>query len=117
MILGSVRFRAFIEPPCPVSCPALASSWLLILRCRWTHLGESSFVSGPGASTLHMVIFSKVNLGVSPVSTHRKSLVSVGRRLCFYWQAISMRRAERRASCNASNGGPEPRRLRYAVPT
>jgi putrescine transport system permease protein len=32
----------------------------------WDDLVISSFTSGPGSSTLPMVVFSKVRLGVSP---------------------------------------------------
>ena len=51
---------------CPVIAPALISGWLLAFTLSLDDLVVASFVSGPGASTLPMVIFSKVRLGVSP---------------------------------------------------
>jgi putrescine transport system permease protein len=45
---------------------ALVSGWLLGFTLSLDDLVIASFVSGPGSSTLPMVIFSKVRLGVSP---------------------------------------------------
>ena len=66
MDLGSGPVRAFIDTTLPIIAPALASGWLLSFTLSLDDLVISSFVSGPGASTLPMVIFSKVKLGVSP---------------------------------------------------
>src|ERR1700733_6155417 len=66
MDLGSGPVRAFVDTTLPSIVPALTSSWLLSFTLSLDDLVISSFVSGPGASTLPMVIFSKVKLGVSP---------------------------------------------------
>ncbi len=50
----------------PLIAPALLSGWLLAFTLSWDDLVISQFVAGPGSSTLPMVIFSKVRLGVSP---------------------------------------------------
>ena len=50
----------------PIIFPAILSGWLLAFTLSWDDLVISSFTSGPGASTLPMVVFSKVRLGVSP---------------------------------------------------
>ena len=50
----------------PVIAPALVSGWLLAFTLSLDDLVITSFVAGPGSSTLPMVIFSKVRLGVSP---------------------------------------------------
>ena len=44
----------------------MVSGWLLAFTLSLDDLVIASFVSGPGASTLPMVIFSKVRLGISP---------------------------------------------------
>jgi putrescine transport system permease protein len=44
----------------------LLSGWLLAFTLSLDDLVISGFVSGPGANTLPMLIFSKVKLGVSP---------------------------------------------------
>ena len=66
MDLGAGPVGAFIDTTLPLIAPALLSSWLLSFTLSLDDLVISSFVSGPGASTLPMVIFSKVKLGVTP---------------------------------------------------
>jgi len=64
--LGAGPVRVFFDITLPVIAPALISGWLLAFTLSLDDLVIASFVSGPGASTLPMVIFSKVRLGVSP---------------------------------------------------
>lgn len=64
--LGAGPVRVFFDITLPVISPALISGWLLAFTLSLDDLVIASFVSGPGASTLPMVIFSKVRLGVSP---------------------------------------------------
>lgn len=64
--LGAKPVRVFFDVTLPVIAPALVSGWLLSFTLSLDDLVIASFVSGPGASTLPMVIFSKVRLGVSP---------------------------------------------------
>ena len=44
----------------------MIAGWLLAFTLSLDDLVIASFVSGPGSSTLPMVVFSKVRLGVSP---------------------------------------------------
>ena len=46
--------------------PAVAAGWLLAFTLSLDDVVIASFVTGPGASTLPIVIFSSVRLGVSP---------------------------------------------------
>jgi len=64
--LGARPVTAFLLVTLPMLAPALASGWLLAFTLSLDDLVIASFVSGPGSSTLPMVIFSKVRLGVSP---------------------------------------------------
>lgn len=64
--LGARPVRVFFDITLPAIAPALVSGWLLSFTLSLDDLVIASFVSGPGASTLPMVIFSKVRLGVSP---------------------------------------------------
>lgn len=66
MDLGARPVRVFFDVTLPVIAPALVSGWLLAFTLSLDDLVIASFVSGPGSSTLPMVIFSKVRLGVSP---------------------------------------------------
>jgi putrescine transport system permease protein len=66
----------------PTIAPALVSGWLLAFTLSLDDLVIASFVSGPGASTLPMVVFSKVRLGVSPdvnaLATIMIGIVAIG---------------------------------------
>ncbi|MDB5529340.1 MAG: transporter permease subunit [Devosia sp.] len=66
MDLGATPARVFFDITLPIIAPALVSGWLLGFTLSLDDLVIASFVSGPGSSTLPMVIFSKVRLGVSP---------------------------------------------------
>ncbi|HUI61731.1 MAG TPA: ABC transporter permease subunit [Steroidobacteraceae bacterium] len=95
MDLGSGPARAFIEITLPIIAPALISSWLLCFTLSLDDLVISSFVSGPGASTLPMVIYSKVKLGVSPDVNALASLIIGLVGVCVIGAGYYMRRAER----------------------
>ena len=64
--LGAKPMRVFFDVTLPAIAPAMVSGWLLAFTLSLDDLVVASFVSGPGSSTLPMVIFSKVRLGVSP---------------------------------------------------
>jgi putrescine transport system permease protein len=50
----------------PLIVPALIAGWLLAFTLSLDDLVVASFTSGPGSSTLPMLIYSKVKLGVTP---------------------------------------------------
>jgi putrescine transport system permease protein len=64
--LGARPAKVFFLVTLPIIFPALLSGWLLAFTLSLDDLVIASFVSGPGSSTLPMVVFSKVRLGVSP---------------------------------------------------
>jgi putrescine transport system permease protein len=66
MDLGARPAKVFFLITLPIILPALLSGWLLAFTLSIDDLVITSFVAGPGSSTLPMVIFSKVRLGVSP---------------------------------------------------
>src|SRR5579864_6262078 len=96
MDLGARPARAFLEITLPIIAPAIISSWLLCFTLSLDDLVISSFVAGPGASTLPMVIYSKVKLGVSPDINALASLIICGVGVCIITAGYLMRRAERR---------------------
>jgi putrescine transport system permease protein len=96
MDLGSGPARAFLEITLPLLAPALLSSWLLSFTLSLDDLVISSFVSGPGASTLPMVIYSKVKLGVSPDINALASLIICAVGACVLTAGYFMRRADQR---------------------
>ena len=66
MDLGGRPVAVFFDITVPMLLPALISGWLLAFTLSLDDLVISSFVSGPGATTLPMFIFAKVRLGVTP---------------------------------------------------
>ncbi|QPH54484.1 ABC transporter permease subunit [Pontivivens ytuae] len=64
--LGARQPGIFLGITLPVIAPAVVSGWLLAFTLSLDDLVIASFVSGQGSSTLPMVIYSKVRLGVSP---------------------------------------------------
>ena len=66
MDLGAKPVSLFFLITLPLIAPAILSGWLLSFTLSLDDLVIASFVSGPGNSTLPMVIFSKVRLGVTP---------------------------------------------------
>src|ERR1700720_4351507 len=101
MDLGSGPARAFLEITLPILAPAILSSWLLSFTLSLDDLVISSFVSGPGASTLPMVIYSKVKLGVSPDINALASIIICAVGACVIFAGHLMRRAERRRALEA----------------
>jgi putrescine transport system permease protein len=96
MDLGAGPVRAFLDTTLPGLAPALVSSWLLSFTLSLDDLVISSFVSGPGASTLPMVIFSKVKLGVTPDVNALASLIICAVGVCVIVAGYLMRGKERR---------------------
>jgi putrescine transport system permease protein len=82
MDLGARPGRVFFQITLPIIAPALVSGWLLAFTLSLDDLVIASFVSGPGASTLPMIIYSKVRLGLSPeinaLATIMISVVALG---------------------------------------
>jgi putrescine transport system permease protein len=66
MDLGARPLRVFFDITMPSIAPAMVSGWLLAFTLSLDDVVIASFVSGPGATTLPMLIFSKVRLGVTP---------------------------------------------------
>jgi putrescine transport system permease protein len=66
MDLGGRPLRVVFDITLPLIAPAMIAGWLLAFTLSLDDLVIASFVSGPGSTTLPMLIFSKVKLGVSP---------------------------------------------------
>ena len=113
MDLGSTPLRVLWDITLPIIAPAMISGWLLAFTLSLDDLVIASFTSGPGGTTLPMLIFSKVKLGVTPdinaLATIIVCIVTVGVVLA----GILMMRSERqrqldeqRAQAEAS--APQP---------
>ncbi len=64
--LGASPAVAFATVTLPMMAPALVAGWLLAFTLSLDDVVIASFVSGPGATTLPMVLFSQLRLGPTP---------------------------------------------------
>lgn len=64
--LGARPLKVFFVITLPVIAPSLAAAWLLAFTLSLDDVVVAQFVSGPGATTLPIEVFSSVRLGVSP---------------------------------------------------
>jgi putrescine transport system permease protein len=94
--LGARPVKVFLTVTLPLIAPALVAGWLLSFTLSLDDLVIASFVSGPGASTLPMVIFSKVRLGVSPMINALATIIVALVTLAVIVTGIVMHRAEKR---------------------
>lgn len=82
MDLGARPAKVFFVITLPIIAPAIVSGWLLAFTLSLDDVVVASFVSGPGSTTLPMVIFSSVKFGISPqinaLATLMVTVVSVG---------------------------------------
>ncbi|WP_030070249.1 ABC transporter permease subunit [Halomonas alkaliantarctica] len=94
MDLGSPPVKTFFFITLPVISPALAAGWLLAFTLSLDDLVIASFVSGPGANTLPMVVFSSVRMGVSPKINALATLIILAVSLATFIAWYFMRRGE-----------------------
>jgi len=73
--LGARPAKVFMVITLPLIAPSLISGWLLAFALSLDDLVIASFLSGPGATTLPMLIFSSIRLGVSPEINALASLI------------------------------------------
>lgn len=64
--LGAPPARVFWAVTLPMLRPAVVAGWLLAFVLSFDDLVVASFVAGPQSTTLPMVVFSAIRLGVSP---------------------------------------------------
>ncbi len=99
MDLGARPATVFLRITLPLIMPAIVSGWLLSFTLSWDDVVISQFVAGPSSTTLPMVIFSKVRLGVSPdvnaLATLMVLVVTIGVVASALWMRANERRHAR----------------------
>ncbi|MGA1578976.1 MAG: ABC transporter permease subunit [Steroidobacteraceae bacterium] len=109
MDLGARPWKVFMVITLPIIFPAILAGWLLAFTLSWDDLVITSFVSGPGSSTLPIVIFSKVRLGVSPdinaLATIMVGIVAIGVVATGLYLQHQERRRERDVQAALANHG------------
>ena len=104
MDLGARPGKIFFVITLPIIAPALISGWLLAFTISLDDLVTTSFVSGPGSSTLPMVIFSKVRLGVSPDINALASIMVLLVTIGVIIAGVLIARQEKRAPARYADG-------------
>ena len=66
MDLGSRPWQVLKDVTLPIIMPAILSGWLLAFTISIDDVVITNFTTGPGATTLPILIWSKVRLGVTP---------------------------------------------------
>ncbi|MCW3782733.1 ABC transporter permease subunit [Defluviimonas salinarum] len=66
MDLGSRPWQVMKDITLPVISPAIMSGWLLAFTISLDDVVITNFTTGPGTTTLPILIWSKVKLGVTP---------------------------------------------------
>jgi putrescine transport system permease protein len=105
MDLGGRPFRVVFDITLPLIAPAMVAGWLLAFTLSLDDLVIATFVSGPGSSTLPMLIFSKVKLGVTPdinaLATLIILFVSIGVIVAWYAARQMQRHTEKNMQATA----------------
>ena len=96
MDLGSRPWQVMFDITLPVISPAILSGWLLAFTISLDDVVISSFVTGPGSTTLPLLVWSKVRLGVTPDINALATLMVLAVGIGVVAAGIIMNRAERR---------------------
>ncbi len=96
MDLGAKPWKVFFLITIPMIAPSLAAGAMMSFALSLDDLVLASFVSGPGATTLPMEVFSAVRLGVKPEINAVASLILLSVSLFTFVAWYFTRRAEER---------------------
>ena len=96
MDLGSRPWQVLFDITLPVISPAILSGWLLAFTISLDDVVITSFTTGPGSTTLPLLIWSKVKLGVTPDINALATLMVLAVGLGVIIAGIVMNRAEAR---------------------
>jgi putrescine transport system permease protein len=96
MDLGSRPWQVMRDVTLPVISPAILSGWLLAFTISMDDVVITNFTTGPGTTTLPILIWSKVKLGVTPDINALASLIVLVVGVCVITAGVVMNRTERR---------------------
>ena len=94
--LGAKPFKVLTAITIPQLTPALVSGWLLAFTLSLDDLVIASFVTGPGANTLPILIFSRIRLGLRPDINALATIIILFVAVCVAIAAIILFRQQRR---------------------
>lgn len=96
MDLGSRPWQVLRDVTLPLISPAILAGWLLAFTISLDDVVITSFTTGPGATTLPLLIWSKVKLGVTPDINALATLMVATVGLGVVVAGLVLTRAERR---------------------
>lgn len=94
--LGAKPFKVLTAITLPRLTPALVSGWLLAFTLSLDDLVIASFVTGPGANTLPILIFSRIRLGLRPDINALATIIILVVASCVAIAALIMYRQHKR---------------------
>lgn len=94
--LGATPFKVYWTITLPIIFPAIISGWLMGFTMSLDDVVISAFVTGPGTTTLPIVVYSQVKLGVTPKVNALATIIIVVVSVCVITSAIIMSRVEKR---------------------
>jgi putrescine transport system permease protein len=96
MDLGSKPWQVLKDVTLPIIFPAIVSGWLLAFTISLDDVVITNFTTGPGATTLPILIWSKVKLGVTPDINALATIIVVAVGLVVALSASALNRIERK---------------------
>ena len=100
MDLGSKPAQVLWDITLPVIFPAILSGWLLAFTISLDDVVITSFTTGPGNTTLPLLIWSKVKLGVTPDINALATLIVLVVGIGVVVAGIGLNRATKRAEAD-----------------
>ncbi|MCX7026213.1 MAG: ABC transporter permease [Spirochaetes bacterium] len=82
--LGATEFQTLTRVIVPMALPGIASAFLTAVTLSLEDFVITFFVSGPGATTLPLYIYSMIRFGVSPVVNALSAVMVAGTVLLVY---------------------------------
>ena len=109
MDLGARPFQVFTLVTLPMIAQSIMSAWLLTFTLSLDDVVLSAFLSGPGSTTMPLVIFSRARLGLNPsvnaVATITVAVVAIGILVASYLIARAERNRTRDMAAALRAGG------------
>jgi putrescine transport system permease protein len=94
--LGARPFRVLTDITLPRLAPGMVAGWLLAFTLSLDDLVIASFVTGPGANTLPILIFSRIRLGLRPDINALATIIILVVAICVAIAAFILFRQQRR---------------------
>ena len=94
--LGARPYQIFLLVTLPLIAPALVSAFLLTFTLSFDDVVISAFLSGPGSTTMPIIIFSRAKLGLNPTVNAVASVTIFVVTLVVIASSLYQAKAERR---------------------